>query len=148
MRVILIVLIASVLATAAVSSASGGQQDLNRMSYAQLAKAGDRAIRSGHVYSSRWGDASAWLKSICYEMVERAFRPFGTQEWATFVVNRESGCNPGAINSSSGANGIAQILQSHTQFDHYRMRHDLGYAVAAFVRMSGGGRNTQPWRCC
>ena len=62
------------------------------------------------------------------------------------VVNRESGCNPGAINSSSGANGIAQIMPSvWTQWDHYRIRHDLRYAVYVFVRMSDGGRYTGPW---
>lgn len=127
------------------TSAHAGNTD--RMSYAQLAKAANKAIASGHVYSSRWGDASPWLRSLCYEMVDRAFRPFGTQAWAHMVVNRESGCNPGAINSSSAANGIAQIMPSvWTQYDHYRMRHDLRYAVSVFVRMSDGGRYTGPWR--
>lgn len=137
------ILLAVLLCSLAIPAAQAGTED---MSYNQLARAGNKAIQKGHVYSSRWGDASPWLRSICYEMIDRAFAPFGTQRWAHYVVNRESGCNPGAINSDSAANGIAQIMPSvWTQYDHYRMRHDLRYAVSVFVRMSNGGRYTRPW---
>lgn len=122
---------------------------VDRMSYRQLANAGDRAIDNGHVYSHRWGDASEYLKRICYEMVERAFAPYGTASWATAIVNRESGCNPGAINSSSGTTGIAQIHPGyHHWVDFQRVQRDMRYALATFVRLSRGGRNTGPWCLC
>jgi Transglycosylase SLT domain len=121
---------------------------VDNMPTKKIERAAQKQINNGAIYSSRWGDASPYLKRLCYELVDRAFAPFGTSSWAHYVVNRESDCNPGAINSSSGANGIAQILQSHTQYDHYRIRHDIRYAVRVFVHMSDGGRNTSPWRCC
>lgn len=111
----------------------------------KIERAAQKQINKGAIYSSRWGDASPYLKRLCYELVERAFSPYGTQGWALHVVNRESGCNPGAINSSSGANGIAQIMPMHKQYDHYRIRRDIHYAVAVFVHMSRGGRSTSPW---
>lgn len=106
-------------------------------------------IATGGIYSSRWGDASPRLKAVCYELINRAFAPFRTQSWARYVVNRESGCNPGAINSSSGTTGIAQIHPDyHKQFDYHRMKFDMRYAIASFVRMSNGGRYTGPWCLC
>jgi hypothetical protein len=133
-----------ILATAAVQPAAGAE--LDRMSYGQLNKAANKAIRNGHVYSHRWGDASPWLKSLCYEMVSRAFAKFGTSSWAVYIVNRESGCNPAAINSSSGTTGIAQFHPpSHPQYNYHRMQRDMAYAIRAFIRLSGGGRYTRPW---
>ena len=108
-----------------------------------------QAIDSGAIYSSRWGGASSYLKRLCYELVERAFHPYGTQEWAVYIVRRESDCNPGAINSSSGTTGIAQIHPVyHRWIDYYRLKRDIRYAVAVFVRMSRGGRSTGPWCLC
>lgn len=119
------------------------------MTYSELAAAGDRAIKNGAVYSHRWGDASPYLIAICYEMVRRAFSRYGTQAWALYVVRRESGCNPGAINSSSGTTGIAQIHpRYHTWVNYYRVQRDMKYALATFVRLSRGGRNTGPWCLC
>ena len=148
--------LAVVAALAVVSGSSAANRQpvshvkpLAEIPYPFLAKVGNRAIRRGHVYSSRWGDASPWLKAICYEMVDRAFSPYGTQGWARHVVNRESGCNPGAINASSGTTGIAQIHPAyHTWIDYYRVKHDMGYALATFVRLSRGGRSTGPWCLC
>jgi hypothetical protein len=122
---------------------------LSEIPYKFLAKVADKAIRQGHVYSHRWGDASPWLKALCYEMVERAFTPYGTQAWARHVVNRESGCNPAAINSTSGTTGIAQIHpRYHTWVNYHRVQRDMRYALATFVRLSRGGRHTQPWCLC
>ena len=145
-------LLALALATAValtVTAAADTATRIDRLSYDQLAKRADRAIHAGHVYSHRWGDASPWLKALCYEMVDRAFSPYGTQAWARMVVNRESGCNPAAINSSSGTTGIAQIHPAyHTWVDFHRVQWDMRYAVATFVRLSRGGRNTGPWCLC
>jgi hypothetical protein len=122
---------------------------VNEIPYRFLAKVADKAIRLGHVYSSRWGDASPWLKRLCYEMVERAFAPYGTQGWALHVVNRESGCNPAAINSSSGTTGIAQIHPAyHRWVDYHRVQRDMAYAVRTFMRLSRNGKSTGPWCLC
>ncbi len=129
--------------------ASQASDRIDRMTNQELADAANTAIRNGHVYSSRWGDASEWLKALCYEMVDRAFRPYGTQAWARYVVNRESGCNPGAINSSSGTTGIAQIHPAyHRWINYYRVKTDMRYAIRTFLRLSRGGSNTGPWCLC
>lgn len=115
----------------------------------QLYKQADKAIRNGCVYSSRWGDACPYLKNICYELVERAFAPYGTAAWAVHIVRRESGCNPGAVNSSSGTTGIAQIHpRYHTWINYYRVKRDMKYAVKTFLRLSRNGHNTGPWCLC
>lgn len=111
----------------------------------------DQAIRHGAIYSVRWGDASPILKGVCYEAVRRAFAPYRTQEWARFVVNRESGCNPGAVNTTYSvwreqAQCIAQMIPKyHTWIDYSRCKSDLRYAVRVFVGLSNGGKSTGPW---
>lgn len=117
--------------------------------YDQLIKKANKEIRNGGIYSHRWGDASPRLRRLCYELVERAFRPYGTQQWALYVVRRESGCNPGAINSSSGTTGIAQIHpRYHKWINYWRVQRDMRYALWTFVRLSRGGHNTGPWCLC
>jgi len=105
-------------------------------------------VKRGGIYSSRWGDASSRLKEVCYELVSRVFSPYGTQGWARYVVNRESGCNPGAVNSKSGTTGIAQIHPAYHDYDYPRMKRDMKYALATFIRLSRGGKNTGPWCLC
>jgi hypothetical protein len=122
---------------------------LNEIPYRFLAKVATKAIHAGHVYSHRYGDASPWLRALCYEMVERAFAPHGTHGWALMVVERESGCNPAAINSSSQTTGIAQIHPAyHRWVDFRRVQWDMRYAVATFLRLSRNGQNTGPWCLC
>jgi hypothetical protein len=119
------------------------------MTYTQLANAADHAIARGAIHSHRWGDATPWLRRLVYEMVQRAFTPYGTQAWALYVVDRESGFNPGAINSSSGTTGIAQIHpRYHTWINYTRVQRDMRYALSTFLRLSRGGRNTGPWCLC
>jgi hypothetical protein len=119
---------------------------VDEIPYWFLGKVANKAIRQGHIYSSRWGDASPWLKRLCYEMVDRAFGPYGTAGWARSVVNRESGCNPGAINATSGTTGIAQIHPDyHRWVDYYRVKRDMRYAIRTFLRLSRNGSNTGPW---
>lgn len=128
--------------------------DPSLLSNTELYQQSQREIARGGIYSYRWGDASPRLKSICYEMVRRAFAPYGTQEWARFIVNRESGCNPGAVNTTYSdpgqrATGIAQLIPDiHTWVDYGRYTHDMKYAVDVFLRLSHGGRTTGPWACC
>jgi len=149
MRVAILVAV-SLFVLVVATPAHAGTTD--RMSYAQLERAANKAIRSGHVYSHRWGDVSPWLKTLCYEMVDRAFAPYGTQAWAHYVVNRESGCNPAAINTTYSdpcqqATGLSQMIPCvHRWVNYKRVQRDMGYAVAVFVRLSDGGRSTGPWR--
>ena len=117
--------------------------------YDRLIKQADNEIRNGGIYSHRWGDASPRLRYLCYKIVELAFKPYGTQEWAHHVVNRESGCNPGAINSSSGTTGIAQIHPRYHKWINYnRVQRDMRYALSTFIRLSRGGHSTRPWCLC
>lgn len=108
-------------------------------------------VARGGIYSIRWGGASPLLTGLCYEAVRRGFAPFGTQGWARYIVNRESGCNPGAVNTtysawSQRARGIAQLIPGiHTWVDYNRYGTDLRYAVWVFVRLSRGGSSTGPW---
>lgn len=147
-RAILLALFVFVVVAFAPAQASAS----DRMSYAQLERAANKAIRSGHVYSHRWGDVSPWLRTLCYEMVDRAFAPYGTQAWARMVVNRESGCNPAAINTTYSdprqrATGLSQMIPAvHTWVDYDRVQRDMGYAIAVFIKLSDGGRSTGPWR--
>lgn len=139
----------SLLATVTTTKKVSHIKPLNEIPYRFLAKVADKAIRQGHVYSHRWGDASPWLKAICYEMIDRAFGPYGTAAWARYVVNRESGCNPAAINSSSQTTGIAQIHPAyHTWVDFRRVQRDMAYALRTFLRLSRNGSNTGPWCLC
>lgn len=111
----------------------------------------NQAVSSGAIYSHRWGDASPALKGLCYEAVRRAFSRYGTQEWARHIVNRESGCNPGAINTTYSswnqrAQCIAQMIPAyHRWVDYGRCKRDLRYAVEVFVGLSDGGKSTGPW---
>lgn len=120
------------------------------MTYAQLYKESKREIARGGIYSHRWGDASLYLRTICYEMIKRKFS-WQYQAWAHYVVNRESGCNPAAVNTTYGswteqAKGIAQIIPKyHTWIDYKLYMSDMKYAVAVFLRLSRNGHNQSPW---
>lgn len=143
------VLLAAVFLLAWTGEAAAHNDRFDRMSYGQLVKAANRAIANGHSYSHRWGDASAYLRGLCYELVERTFKPYGTERWALYVVRRESGCNPRAINSSSQTTGIAQIHPTyHTWINYRKVQYDMHYAMQTFLRLSRGGRNTGPWCLC
>jgi hypothetical protein len=143
----ILVLGASLLVIFAGSASAGVESYSNN----QLQREAAKEIAHGGIYSVRWGDASPYLKSLCYEMVRRAFAPFGTDQWAIHIVNRESGCNPGAVNTtysswSQRAQCIAQMIPAvHTWVDYARCKRDLPYAVRVFVRLSNGGRETGPW---
>lgn len=123
----------------------------DRLNDSDLYALADQAVAHGGIYSQRWGDASPILKSICYEAVRRSFARFGTERWAIYVVNRESGCNPGAVNTtysswSQRAQCIAQMIPAvHTWVDYGRCKRDLRYAVQVFVKLSNGGSSTGPW---
>jgi len=126
------------------SSASADRVD--QLPTGKVASEARKVVRNGGTYSTRWGDCSTYLQRLSQELVERAFRPYGTHEWALYIVNRESGFCPGAVNSSSGTTGLAQFdPPSHPSYDYDRMKRDPAYAVRAFVRLSQGGKYTQPW---
>lgn len=125
--------------------------DYTRLNDADLYALAGQAIRHGGIYSVRWGDASPILKGLCYEAVRRTFARYGNERWALHIVNRESGCNPGAVNTTYSDPGeratcIAQMIPNvHRWVDYGRCQRDLRYAVEVFVRLSRGGRSTGPW---
>lgn len=108
-------------------------------------------INHGGIYSHAYGAVSSRLKDVCYELVNRAFAPYGTQSWAYRVVNGESGCNPAAINytySNPGerATGLSQMIPNvHTWVNYPRAMRDMRYAIHVFIRLSRGGHSTGPW---
>lgn len=122
------------------------------MSDDQLAQQGRLEIRHGGTYSVRYGDCSERLKAISRELVSRAFAPYGTQSWAEYIVGRESGFCPGAVNTTypnpnQRAQCLAQLIPAyHTWVDYKKCKSDPSYSVWVFVRLSRGGHSTGPWR--
>ncbi len=125
--------------------------DYSQLSNEDLYGLADQAVKHGAVYGVGWGAASPILKAICYEAVRREFARYGTSSWATHIVNRESGCNPGAVNVTYSswdqrAQCIAQLIPHyHRWVDYARCKRDLRYSVWVFVRLSRGGSSTSPW---
>lgn len=106
-------------------------------------------VSRGGIYSIAWGGASPLLRSLCYEAVTRAFG--ANASWARTIVNRESGCNPAATNTTYSAwdqraKCIAQLIPYwHPWVDYARCQRDLRYSVQVFVHLSNGGASTGPW---
>lgn len=147
-----LVAIAVLLLLPAPSEARSTHRDkVDHLTTKQLYREAKKVIAHNGIRSIRWGGASSYLRRLCYEAVERAFTPYGTQWWAEAIIRRESDCNPGAVNTKYSdwderAQCIAQMIPKyHTWVDYKRCKHDLRYAVAIFVRLSRGGHNTQPW---
>lgn len=117
---------------------------LERISDRTLERASLRAVRHHRILSTRWGDATPWLRNVARELVERAFIG-DNRRWALCVVERESGFNPGAI-SATDDHGLAQIHRTaHPWINVNRARVDPPYAVRTFVALSDHGRNRSPW---
>lgn len=121
------------------------------MSDEQLAEAGKRAIANGGTYSVRWGDCSNDVKTIVKELINRYFGPHGTERWAYYIVDRESGFCPGAVNTtysdwSQQAQCVAQLIpEYHRWVDYDRCKTDPAYSVAVFAKLSRNGQSTGPW---
>lgn len=121
------------------------------MSYSQLAQQGRLEVQHGGTYSMRYGDCSSRLKNISHELLDRAFRPYGTQGWAEYIVDRESGFCPGAVNTTYSswnqrAQCLAQLIpEYHTWVDYDRCKSDPAYSVWVFLHLSKGGHSTGPW---
>lgn len=126
----------------------------SRLTTSQLYDNAQWEIAHGAIYGHGWGAVSSRLQELCYELVSRAFSPYGTSDWAVYIVRRESGCNPAAINYTYNdpgerATGLSQMIPNvHTWVDYQRVMYDLKYAIAVFVRLSDGGRSTGPWCLC
>lgn len=133
--------------------ASAHESRIDKLPTKVLAKEAKKVVRHGGVYSHKCGDASPYLKRLSYELVERAFRPYGTQDWALYIVGRESCFNPGAINTKYSnpkqqATGLAQLIPAiHTWVNYDRMVKDPWYGAMVFVKLSNGGKSTGPWAC-
>ncbi len=126
-------------------------QYLHLFSDAQLKKAGKEAIANGGTYSVRYGDCSSDVKAIVRELINRTFGPFGTESWATYIVDRESGFCPGAVNTTYSdwnqqAQCVAQMIPAyHTWVNYKRCKSDPAYSVLVFAELSNYGTSTGPW---
>lgn len=92
------------------------------------------------------GCATPQMQTLSRLLVIQRFSSAGSNavRWALCVVGRESGFNPGAVNSSSGAASLFQLF-GHPQFSTWRMLHDPGYAVMAGWNLSHGAKDRSPW---
>lgn len=122
---------------------------LHRLTTDEVYEAAEAEVRNGGIYSIAWGGASRLLQSLCYEALNRTFGP--NARWARYIVNRESGCNPRATNTTYSswdqqAKCIAQLIPAyHKWVDFPRCQRDLRYSVWVFWRLSRGGTSTGPW---
>ena len=137
----MVVLLVALIAACADAKAS---DRVDRLPQLALERAAIRAAATGGIRSSRYADATPWMKRLSEELVERAF-PRSARSMAFCIVNRESGWNPGAI-SRTDDHGLAQINRpSHPWVSYGRITVDPVYAVAVFVRLSDRGRDWGPW---
>lgn len=100
----------------------------------------------GGIQGSCAGCATYRMKYLARQLVIERFSSAGSNavRWALCVVGRESGFNPGAINSSSGAAGLFQFL-GHPQYSYWMLTHDPVYQVGAAWNLSHGARDHSPW---
>ena len=132
--------------------ASAHSSRIDQLPTKVLAKEAKKVVKNGGVYSPKCGDASPYLLRLSYELVERAFRPYGTEGWALYIVGRESCFNPGAINFKwdgwkNQAKGLAQLIPVYHPWVNYdRMLVDPWYGAQVFVKLSRGGTRTGPWK--
>jgi len=137
-------IIVLLLAVLAVVADADGADRVDRLSQARLERAAERAASTGGIRSSRYADATPWMRRLARELVERAF-PRGSRQTALCIVDRESGFNPGAI-SRTDDHGLPQINRpSHPWVNVRRIVVDPVYAVAVMVRLSHRGRDWGPW---
>lgn len=62
-----------------------------------------------------------------------------------YIVTRESGGNPNAVNPSSGAWGCYQFMPSTWSSSCSDLSRDVAGQKECASRISNGGRNLQPW---
>ena len=123
---------------------------IDRLPTNVLVKEGKK-ITGKQTFSVRHGGCSRYAQRIAYELVERAFRPYGTVSWALYIVRRESGFCAGAVNTTYNswreqAQCLAQMIPKyHTWINYKRCKSDPAYSVAVFLRLSRGGHSTGPW---
>jgi Transglycosylase-like domain len=63
-----------------------------------------------------------------------------------YIVNRESGGNPNAVNASSGAYGCFQIMPYVWNANCGDLDRGVNGQIACADRISNGGTNLAPWR--
>ena len=100
----------------------------------------------GGIQGSCFGCATSRMKYLSRQLVIQQFQRAGSGavRWALCVVGRESGGNPGAVNSSSGAAGLFQFL-GHPQYSNWMLTHDPVGQVRAAWQLSHGAQDRSPW---
>ena len=143
-RIVGVALFAVVVIVLLVTAVDAKADRVDHLRQTTLERAAHRAVVHGRIRSTRWGDATPWLRRLSRELIERAFTG-SSRSWALCVVERESGFNPGAV-SRTDDHGLPQINRpSHSWVNYSRIVRDPVYAVAVMVRLSDHGANRQPW---
>jgi hypothetical protein len=144
-------IIAVILFVLSFGSAQAHSERVDRLPTAVIAKEAKKVVKNGGTYSVRHGDCSPYLKRLVYELVQRAF-PTWSRGWALYVVERESGFCPGAVNTiysawDQQAKGLAQwVPDTQPEWINYkRLVGDPWYAVRVFVVTSNHGKKQGPW---
>lgn len=112
----------------------------------KLAKQARYIASHGGIQGSCWACATQRMQQISRRLVVLRFAMAGQDavRWSLCVVRRESGFNPGAVNSSSGAAGLFQFL-GHPQYDSWKLTHDPVYQVWAAWDLSQGATVRSHW---
>lgn len=100
----------------------------------------------GGIQGSCYGCATSRMQYLSRRLVIEQFSRAGSDavRWALCVMGRESGGNPGAVNSSSGAAGLFQFL-GHPQYSYWMLTHDPVGQVKAAWQLSHGAQDRSPW---
>lgn len=137
MRRLAAIMVLLILPSAAIATAS---------TYRPLHAQARHVALHGGITGSCAGCATPQMQYLARRLVIERFSHAGSDavRWALCVVNRESGFNPGAINSQSGAAGLFQFL-GHPQYSYWSLTHDPVYQVNAAWALSHGARDRSPW---
>lgn len=111
-----------------------------------VAKQARWVAQHGGIIGSCYGCATSRMKLLSEQLIHYRFRARGEYvvQKMICISRRESGDNPGAVNSQSRAAGLFQFL-GHSQFNSWLLLHDPVYAVNAAWSLSDGGTNFHPW---
>lgn len=111
----------------------------------QMFRAGGKA-KQATARASRTRAPSGHLTFKQIVAINRAVGFKNPEFWAHVAWDGETGGDSGAVNPTSGAAGLYQILPSaHPQYNVDRLTHDPVYNARAAFAVSGHGTNVGPW---
>jgi Transglycosylase SLT domain len=139
------VLVLTAIAAVVVAGQTTAQAERSQSTATLESKARWTALHGG-ITGSCWGCATSKMQWQSRALVVKQFSRAGSDavRWSLCVVRRESGFNPGAVNSSSGAAGLFQFY-GHPQYDSWKLTHDPVYQVKAAWSLSNGANTRYHW---